>query len=188
MSRDRHHPVSHAAQGSDEGSTPSEPGFLAIGRVLRPHGVRGELRVEIHTDFPERFGVYRQVYLGPDHMPYEIEGHRFHQGRVLLKLREVIDRTAAEVLRGQWVYIAAKDAVPLAKGEVYLHQMLGLRVRTVEDEELGEVVDLIETGANLVYVVRGMQGEILIPDIPEVIEAIDLEAGQLIVRLMEGLR
>jgi len=188
VSKDRYHPVSHAAQGSDEGSIPSEPAFLAVGRVLRPHGVRGELRVEIHTDFPERFGIYRQVYLGPGYVPYEIEGHRFHQGRVLLKLREVIDRTAAEVLRGQWVYIAVEDTVPLAKGEVYLHQMLGLRVETVENEDLGEVVDLIETGANLVYVVRGVQGEILIPDIPNVIEAIDLEAGKLIVRLIEGLR
>jgi len=188
VNKDRYHPVSHAAQGSDEGSTSSEPAFLAIGRVLRPHGVRGELRVEIHTDYPERFGVYGQVYLGPDYMRYEIEAHRFHQGRVLLKLREVIDRTAAEALRGQWVYIATEDAVPLAEGEVYLHQMLGLRVVTVEDEELGEVVDLIETGANLVYVVRGMQGETLLPDIPEVIERIDLEAGELVVRLMEGLR
>jgi 16S rRNA processing protein RimM len=175
-------------QGSDEGSTSSEPAFLAIGRVLRPHGVRGEVRVEIHTDYPERYGVYRHVYLGPGYVPYEIRGYRFHQGRVLLKLRQVTDRTAAEALRGQWVYIAMEDAVPLAEGEVYFHQMLGLRVETIEGEELGETVDMIDTGANPVYVVRGMEGEILIPDIPEVIEAIDLEAGKLIVRLMEGLR
>jgi 16S rRNA processing protein RimM len=161
---------------------------LAIGRVLRPHGVRGELRVEIHTDFPERFGVYRQVYLGSDYTRYEITGHRFHQDRVLLKLGGVGDRTAADALRGHWVYIAMEDAMPLAEGEVYLHDMLGLRVTTVEGEELGEVVDLIETGANLVYVVRGLQGEILIPDIPDVIETIDLEAGELTVRLIEGLR
>jgi 16S rRNA processing protein RimM len=188
MNDGRHHPVSEATQGSGEGSTPPEPAFLAIGRVLRPHGVRGELRVEIHTDYPERFGVYRRVYLGSDHTAYQISGHRFHQGRVLLKLREVTDRTAAEELRGQWVYIAMEDALPLAEGEVYLHDMLGLRVLTVEGEELGEVTDLIETGANPVYVVRGMQGEILIPDIPDVIEKIDLEAGELIVHLMEGLR
>lgn len=188
MSDDRHGPVSDATRGSGEGSTSPEPAFLAIGRVLRPHGVRGELRVEIHTDYPERYGVYRRVYLGPNYTGYQIKGHRFHQGRVLLRLCEVTDRTAAEALRGQWVYIAIEDAVPLAEGQVYLHQMLGLRVLTVEGEELGEVVDLIETGANLVYVVRGMQGEILIPDIPEVVEAIDVEAGKLIVRLIEGLR
>lgn len=188
MSHGRGHPVSHGTRGSDGSSDPSEPAFLAIGRILRPHGVRGEVRVEIHTDFPERFGVYQRVYLGPGHRPYEIEGHRFHQGRVLLKFREVIDRTAAGELRGQWVYIAVEDAVPLAEGEVYLHDMLGLRVETVEGEELGEVADIIETGANPVYVVRGLQGEILIPDIPDVIEAIDLEGGELIVRLIEGLR
>jgi 16S rRNA processing protein RimM len=188
MSYGRGHPVSHGTRGSDGGSTPSEPAFLAIGRILRPHGVRGEVRVEIHTDFPERFGVYRQVYVGAGHKAYQIERHRFHGGRVLLKFREVVDRTAAEELREQWVYIAVEDAVPLAEGEVYLHDMLGLRVETVEGEELGEVTDIIETGANPVYVVRGLQGEILIPDIPEVIEAIDLERGELIVRLIEGLR
>jgi 16S rRNA processing protein RimM len=188
MSHDRGHPVSHVARGSDGVELPSEPAFLAIGRILRPHGVRGELRVEIHTDFPERFGVYRRVYVGPGYKPYQIEAHRPHGGRVLLKLREVADRTAAEELRGQWVYIAIEDAVPLAKGEVYLHDMLGLRVETVEGEQLGEVADIIETGANPVYVVRGLQGEILIPDIPDVIEEIDLPRGELIVRLIEGLR
>jgi 16S rRNA processing protein RimM len=175
-------------RGSDGDSTLSEPAFLAVGRILRPHGVRGEVQAEIHTDYPERFGVYRQVYLGPGHRPYQIEAHRFHAGRVLLKFREVADRTAAEKLRGQWIRIAITDAVPLAEGEVYLHDMLGLRVETVEGEQLGKVAEIIETGANPVYVVRGRQGEILIPDIPDVIEAIDLAGGELIVRLIEGLR
>ena len=66
--------------------------FLAVGRVTRPHGLRGELRVEIHTDFPERFALHEHLYLGPVDSPsssytrYSLEGHRFHQGTVLLKL------------------------------------------------------------------------------------------------------
>ncbi len=188
MNRDRHNPVSHVTQGSDEVQSPSEPAFLVIGRVLRPHGVRGELRVEIHTDYPERFAVYRRLYLGPEHTFFQLEGHRFHQDKVLLKLAGVDDRNAAGALRGQWVQIAAADAVPLAEGEVYLYQILAMRVLTVDGEDLGEITDIIDTGANAVYVVRGLQGEILIPDIPDVVVQIDVAARQMTVRLIEGLR
>ena len=188
MNRDRPNPVSHIAQGSDEVGSPSEPAFLVIGRVLRPHGVRGEVRVAIHTDYPERFAVYRRLHLGPQHTLYRLEGHRFHQNRVLLKLAGVDDRDAAEALRGQWVQIATADAVPLAEGEVYFHQILSMRVITDAGEELGEIADIIETGANPVYVVRGMRGEILIPDIPDVVLQIDVAARQMTVRLMDGLR
>lgn len=186
--KDRYHPVSSFSSGSDEKANSSEPAFLAIGRVLRPHGVRGEIRVEIHTDHPERFEVYKSLYIGTEHRPYTLAGHRFHQGKVLLKLDGVDDRNAAETLRAQWVCIATEDAVPLEEGEVYLHQMISLRVVTIDGEDLGVVSEIIETGANLVYAVRGKEGEILIPDIPEVIEAVDVEGGQVTVRLMEGLR
>ncbi|MBN1642319.1 MAG: 16S rRNA processing protein RimM [Anaerolineae bacterium] len=188
MTDDRLNPVSHVSQGSDEVRSPSEPAFLAIGRVLRPHGIHGELRVEIHTDYPERFAVYRRLYLGPEHAPFHVEGHRFHHNLVLIKLVGVNDRDAADLLRGQWVQIAAADAVPLAEGEVYYHQILAMRVRTDAGEDLGEVTDMIETGANAVYVVSGLQGEILIPDIPDVVLQIDAAARQMTVRLIEGLR
>jgi 16S rRNA processing protein RimM len=150
--------------------------------------VRGEVRVAIHTDFPERFAIYRRLYLGPRHTLYHLAGHRFHQNRVLLKLEGVDDRDAAEALRGQWVQIATADAIPLKEGEVYLHQILAMRVVTDDGEHLGEVADIIETGANPVYVVRGLQGEILIPDIPDVVLQIDVATGQMTVRLIDGLR
>ena len=185
---DRFKPVPSVHSGSDEAAAPSEPAFLAIGRVLRPHGVRGELRVEIHTDYPERFAVYKTVYLGPEHVPYTIESHRFHQGKVLVKLADIDDRTAAEALREQWMSVSAVDAIPLEEGEIYVHQMLQLRVVTVEGEDLGEIQEVIETGANLVYVVQGPAGQILLPDIPEVFLGIDLTARVATVRLLEGLR
>jgi 16S rRNA processing protein RimM len=188
MSSGRPDPVSSLPPGSDEVAPPSEPAFLAVGHVLRPHGVRGEIRVEIHTHYPERFAVYKNLYIGPRYVPFTLESYRFHQNKVLLKLAGVNDRNTAETLRDQWVCIAVEDAVPLAEGEVYLHQMLSLRVLTADGEDLGEVAEIIETGANPVYVVRGRLGEILIPDIPEVILNIDLNARQLTVRLIEGLR
>ena len=188
MTKGGDRPVSSLPQGSDEVSSPSEPAFLVVGRVRRPHGLRGEIRVEIQTDYPERFAVYKTLYLGPEYTPFALQGHRFHQGTVLLKLDGVDDRNAAETFRDQWVWIAVEDAVPLKEGEVYLHQMLHLDVVTRDGEALGHVTQIIETGANLVYVVRGKQGEILIPDTDEVILAVDLGAGQMTVQLIEGLR
>jgi 16S rRNA processing protein RimM len=171
---------------------------LAVGRVTRPHGLRGEVRVEIHTDSPERFALYRRVYLAPtrpergllvasEGVAYALEGHRFHQNAVLLKLKGVDDRTQAEALRELWVWIPAEEAAPLREGDLFVHQLMYMRVRTVEEEPLGEIVDVIETGANLVYVVRGPRGEILLPDTDEVVLDVDVDAQQVTVRLIEGL-
>jgi 16S rRNA processing protein RimM len=77
--------------------------------------------------------------------------------------------------------------VPLEEGECYLYQIIHMRVVTVDGEELGEVAEIIETGANLVYVVRGKQGEILLPDTEEVVVSVDVQAGQITVRLIDGL-
>ena len=97
------------------------------------------------------------------------------------------DRNQAEMLRDQWVWISIADAAPLEEGEVYLHQMLHLRVVSAEGEPLGQVTEIIETGANYVYVVRGARGEILVPDTPEVVLDVDAEARQMTVRLIDGL-
>ena len=190
------------SQGSGEARS-SEPRFLAVGRILRPHGLRGEVRVEIHTDSPERFALYEQVYLAPAQTnsgpsgllsaastttPYGLESHRFHGKWVLLKLAGIDDRTQAETLRDLWVWIAPEQAAPLEEGEVYLHDRLELQVVTDEGEALGQIVQIIETGANPVYVVRGPRGELLLPDTDEVILDIDLDAQQVTVHLLEGLR
>jgi 16S rRNA processing protein RimM len=169
---------------------------------LRPHGLRGEVRVEIHTDDPERFALLDRVYLAPaqvepgpagllsaspDTTEYALESHRFHSKCVLLKLAGIDDRTQAESLREQWVWIAPEQALPLDEGEVYLHDMLELQVVTDEGEALGQIVQIIETGANPVYVVRGPRGELLLPDTDEVILDVDLEQEQVTVHLIEGL-
>jgi len=180
--------------GSGEAAAPSEPVFLAVGRVLGAHALRGELSVAIQTDYPERFATRRQLYLGfadrapATYVPYHLQGHRFHRGGVLLKFEGIDDRTRAESFRGQWVWVPISEAVELKEGEVYVHQMMGLRVVTVDGEELGRIAEILETGANLVYVVRGADGEILLPDTGEVVVRVDLEAQQVTVRLLEGLR
>jgi len=155
--------------------------------VLRPHGVRGELRVEILTDYPERLPSHRILYIGPEPTPYQVEGVRFHRGAALIKLAGCDDRNAAEELRGQWVQISIEAAVPLEEGEYYHFQVVGVEVVTTEGEPLGRVAEVIETGANDVYVVHGPRGEVLIPAIEDVVRELDLEARRMIVEILPGL-
>jgi 16S rRNA processing protein RimM len=172
-----------------------EPRYLVIGRVIGPWGVRGEVKVEIITDFPDRFSLLRRVYLGPEAEPVIVEGFRLHQAAAILKLKGCRDRTAAEKLRGQLVQIPIEEAVPLEEDEYYEHQIIGLAVWTARGEYLGKVEEIIFTASNDVYVVRGQAcpehsqrgREILIPAIEDVVLEINLAQGRMVVELMEGL-
>ena len=173
-------------QGSVE--NPAEPSFLVIGQVLKPHGVRGEVRVRPHTDEPERFSWLKIVYVGEtDPQPVAVESFRFHKDLVLLKLAGVDDRDAAQAWRGTWLQVPPEDALPLEEGEYYLYQLMGLQVFSDADELLGELTDIIETGANYVFVVQGERGELLLPDTEEVVQSIDLENGRMVVHILPGL-
>jgi 16S rRNA processing protein RimM len=176
--------------GSDVKENSSEPRFLIIGEVLRPHGLRGEVKVEILTEFPERFRLLKEVYLsdeGDEPRPYQLEQVRYHQGFAILKLGTCDDRTAAEKLRGRLVQIPRELAMPLEEGAYYIYQIVGLEVWTEAGEYLGRVVEVLENPANDVYVVQGPRGEILLPAIESVIRQIDLPAQRMTVTLLAGL-
>jgi 16S rRNA processing protein RimM len=178
------------AGSSDE--RPVKPRFLVIGRITKPHGVRGEVRVALYTDVPERFGWLEAAYLSADEWdddlsPTGVEYARLHGDVVLLKLAGYDDREAAQALRNLWVQVPVDEAVPLEEGEYYLFQLLGLDVVETAGEPLGKVVDILETGAHNVLVVKGERGEVLLPDIPDVIQTIDFDANQITVTLLPGL-
>jgi len=164
------------------------PEFLAIGRVLRPHGVRGELLLEALTDFPRHLDDVGTIYLGDAAEPHPLAGARMHRGRLLIQLEDCVDREAAEAFRGQLVQIWFGDTAPPPPGSYYYHQIVGLAVVTEEGETLGEVTEILETGSNDVYVVNGPSGEILLPALKSVILKVDLEAKRMTVHLIEGLR
>lgn len=167
----------------------AEPRFLIIGQIVKPHGVRGEVRVIPHTDQPERFEWLDEIYVGDtDPQPLPVESVRYHQEFVLLKLVGYDDRDAAETLRDAWLQIPAEDALPLAEGEYYLYQLVGLDVYSDQEEYLGKLVDVLETRANNVFVVRSAAGELLLPDTAEVVLAIDFGNGRMTVHLLPGLR
>ena len=166
----------------------AETEFIVIGQITKPHGVRGEVRVKPHTDEPARFNWLEQVYVGESSQRLmAVEKARVHQGMILLKLTAVNDRTAAEALRGEWLMVPEAEALPLAEGEYYLFQLVGLAVFTAEGDALGMLTRVIETGANNVFEVQGEQGELLLPDIADVVQEIDFENGRMTVTLLPGL-
>jgi 16S rRNA processing protein RimM len=169
-----------------------EPRYLVVGRVLRPHGVRGELRVEVLTGFPEQVGRHKFLYLARPDAPEEtarqpVEYARLHGQVLLLKLTGCETRDAADELRGLLVQIPREEAVPLAAGELYQYQVVGLRVETEHGTWLGQVIEVLETGANDVYVVIGPFGEVLLPAVEEVVRQMDLQQGRMVVHLLPGL-
>jgi 16S rRNA processing protein RimM len=170
-----------------------EPRYLAIGRISRPHGVRGELRAEILTDYPDRVQTVfaqhlRTLYVGKEHRPFTLTGVRFHQDAMLLTFKECTTRDEADALRGTLVEIALEDAVPLDEGEYYHFQLIGMQVETDEGDVLGDIVDVFTApGANDVFVVHGSRGEILIPAIEDVVINLDVEAGRVVIHPLPGL-
>lgn len=170
-----------------------EPRYLAIGRISRPHGVRGELRAEILTDYPDRLQTVfaqhlRTLYVGKAHRPFTLTGVRFHQGAMLLTFKECTTRDEADALRGALVEIPLEDAVPLEEDEYYHFELIGMHVETDEGDTLGDIVDVFTApGANDVFVVHGSRGEILIPAIEDVVMSLDVEAGRVVIHPLPGL-
>ncbi len=163
------------------------PQFVAIGKILEPWGEKGEVKVEILTDFPERFASLEKVYIGQIARPLKVEKARLFEDYAVLKLEGYENRAAASALKGQLLQIPLEELMPLAEGEYYEFEIIGLEVWTEDGIYLGRVKEVIYTGANDVYVTDGPKGEVLIPALEDVVLKIDLEEGKMLVRLPEGL-
>lgn len=165
-----------------------EPVFLVVGRLQRPHGLKGEILMGVMTDFPERIQPEGTLYIGNQHEPLKILSRREHTKGMLLQFEDYDSRETVAALTNREVFVRADDRPALPEGEYYQHQLIGLQVVTDEGQSLGTLVEFLETGANDVYIVRGAAGkDILLPAIDEVVLGIDLEAGEIRVHLMEGL-
>ncbi|MCB0192733.1 MAG: 16S rRNA processing protein RimM [Anaerolineae bacterium] len=176
----------------DQSSGLQQPEFryIAIGRIVRAHGVRGEVSVAVLTDFPERFETTEWVYVGNEMEAdaYRLKKSRWHKQNVLLTLDGVDNRTEAEQLVGLFIQVPVEETMPLPEGGYYLYQIMGLPVITTAGDTLGIISDVIETKANDVYIVKSADGtEILLPAIPDVIKSVDLDEGKVFVELLDGL-
>ena len=155
--------------------------------MLGAFGVRGEVRVRLETDVLANLAAGRRVYVGPNRHPTGIEA--FHPGvKPRLKLQGVHTREEARDLRGAEISIPLPEAVPLPEGSYYGVELIGVRVVALTGEPVGTLREVLSTGSNDVYVVRGPAGEVLVPAIPDVVQDFDPERRVLTIELIEGLR
>ena len=176
------------SNNKDAGSpTKGEPDYLIVGYLRRAHGVRGEMVMEVHTDFPERLKPETKVFVGKDYQPMMIVTARKHGEGLLIKLNGVDTPEDAARYRNQLVYVTAADRPPLPKGQFYVHELIGFDV--VDEEGLiGKLTEILQTGANDVYVVmRPDASEVLLPVIPSVILGIEADRRLIRVHLIPGL-
>lgn len=161
------------------------PEYIVIARILGTWGAQGKIKARIITDFEERFQPSALVYINGQ--PLTIESADWHKGGVILKLNTINTIEAAARLRGRDIEIRHEQLHSLPEGEYYLFQIIGLEVRTTAGECLGNVTEIETSPAHDIYVVGGRGEEYLIPAINEVIRAIDIEAGQMVIEPIEGL-
>jgi 16S rRNA processing protein RimM len=168
--------------------TPGEPEFLVIGKLGRPHGVDGEIAMEVFTDFPERITPGETFYIESGHQTLKLLSCRPHKHGLLVKFEGFNKREQASKLTNQLIHVRREDRPLLEEGEYYHHQLLGLSVIDEENKLLGIIADILSTGANDVYIVHSDNGsEILLPAIDAVVLNIDLDTRKVYVRLIPGL-
>jgi 16S rRNA processing protein RimM len=164
---------------------------VVVGRIVRAHGLRGEVLVTPASDVPERFLDLGQVFVvgvGESRTAHEVEEVRPHGDAFVVKLHGVEDPESARRLLTGKALCVARDRVPASGAdESYHFELIGLEVVRTDGRKVGRLVEILETGANDVYVVRGPEGEVLLPATREVIERVDAAAGTLWVRPIPGL-
>jgi len=167
---------------------PGEPGFLAVGKLLHPHGVHGEMLMEVYTDFPERLVPGVNLYLGSQGGALRLTRRRPHKGGLLVTFEGYTTPEAVGQFRNQVLFVRLDDRPPLAEGEYYHHQLLNLCVITDTGESIGVVKEILETGATDVLVVRRELGpEVLIPIVDSFVREIDLPNSEITVHLIPGM-
>ena len=164
--------------------------LLQVGAITQTHGVRGEVKVFPTTDDPKRFKKLKKVLLdtGAELMELEIESVKFFKQFVILKFKGFDNINDIEKYKKKNLYVTRENAVKLQKDEYFIADLIGLEVFEDDGSRMGELKDVLTTGANDVYVVEGSKyGEVLIPAIKECILNVDMEERRMEVHLLPGL-
>ena len=164
----------------------SEPAFLVLGKLRRAHGVMGEIALDVYTSMLELLAVREVVFVGETYQPYTIQTTRWKGDLLLLKFEGIDDRSVVSQLTNAMLYTRTDQLPALDEDEFYLHQLIGMDVYDTDNRLLGVLTQILETGANDVYLVTDQTGaEVLIAAVEECIVDIDLEAGKMIVTKIE---
>lgn len=164
--------------------------LLAVGRIGRAHGVRGEVSVEIRTDDPgARFAPGCSLATDPESAgPLTVEMARTHSGRLLVRFAGIDDRDTAETLRGVLLLVDSADIPPTGDpDEFHDHELIGLAAVTADGEELGEVVDVQHHGQDLLVLRRPTGGDALVPFVGAIVTDVDVPAGRVVLDPPPGL-
>jgi 16S rRNA processing protein RimM len=164
--------------------------YLQVGVISSTHGIRGEVKVFPTTDEPTRFKQLKSVLMdtGKARIEFKIQGVKFFKKFVILKFQGIDNINDVEQYKGASLLVERKDALPLKEGEYFITDMIGMKVFTEDAKEFGVLSDVLETGANDVYVIASIEhGEVLIPAIRQCVQSIDIEAQKMVISLMKGL-
>lgn len=164
--------------------------MLRVGVYANTHGIRGEIKVFPTTDDMQRFKKLKTVYLdtGIEKKKLDIQSVKFFKNMVILKFKGIDNINDIEKYKGKDLLITREQAVPLEEDEYFICDIIGGKVVTEDGTEYGTIEEVLQTGANDVYVVKNLQGkEVLLPVIPDCILEIDVEQKQVVARILSGL-
>ena len=163
--------------------------LLQVGVITTTHGIRGEVKVFPTTDDPRRFEELPSILLdtGKELCELEIQRVKYFKQFVILKFRDVDDINEIEPYKGKSLYVTRDMAVPLEENEYYIADLIGMDVFLDDGSLFGRIKDVLETGANDVYIVQTQEKEVLIPAIKDCILQVDVESNKMVIHLMKGL-
>ncbi|MFA1705025.1 ribosome maturation factor RimM [Mycobacterium intracellulare] len=166
---------------------------LTVGRVVKAHGIGGEIVVEIRTDDPDaRFApgntLRGKASRGGGERDFVVESAREHGGRLLVRLAGITDREAADALRGTLFVVDSDDLPPIDEADTYYdHELEGLHVRTITGRDVGVVAEVLHTAAGELLAVRRESGEALVPFVTAIVTSVSLDDGTIEIDPPEGL-
>ena len=164
--------------------------YLEIGQIVNTFGIKGMVKVNPFTDDIKRFDKLKTIYIQNKKgiKEYGVQEVKYHKNMVLVKLKGVNTPEEADLLRQSYLLVDREKEEPLEEGVYYIVDLLGLEVYTDENQLLGTLEDIYNTGSNDIYVVKSQLGkQILLPGISDVIKKVDLEAKRIVVHLLKGL-
>lgn len=163
--------------------------YFVIGKIVNTHGVKGEVRALPQTDDVTRFEKLKKIEIFREKQSREltIDNIRYHKNFVIIKFLEIENMNEAEKLKDYFMRIDRKDAVELGEDEYFIADLIGIGVVTEDGTTLGKIKDVIETGANDVYVIKTDGKDILIPAIKQCILDVDMDKKIMTIHLMKGL-
>ena len=166
-------------------------GNLEIGQIVNTFGIKGFVKVNPFVGDISRFDDLKKVYIkrNKELKEMEVEEVKYHKNMVLVKFKGIDRVEDAETFRNSYLEVDRENAIDLQEGEYFIVDLLGLNVLTEEDEFLGKLEDIFNTGSNDIYVVKSDDGkQLLLPAISEVIKEINIKENKIVVHLLEGLR